>query len=50
MTIEEAVKAIDIHYRRVLLSGPCEGYEVRQMEKALNVLKEELSKAVVRKF
>jgi len=50
MKIEEAVKAVNIHYRRVLLPGPCELYEVKQMEKALEVLGEELKKAVKRKF
>ena len=50
MTIEEAIKTINNNYRRVLLPGPCEGYEVRQMEKALEVLAEELQKAVERKF
>ena len=51
MTIEEAVKTINNNYKRVLLPGlPCEGYEVRQMKKALEVLSEELQKAVERKF
>lgn len=50
MTIEEAVRTINNNYRRVILPGPCEGYEVRQMEKALELLTEELKKAVERKF
>lgn len=50
MTIEEAVRTINNCYRRVILPGPCEGYEVRQMEKALKLLTEELKKAVERKF
>jgi len=51
MTYEEAVKAINTNYRRVLKSGQCcEGYEVRQMQKALAVLEEELKKAVKIKF
>ena len=51
MSISEAVKAIVNNYERVLTPGrPCEGYEVRQMEKALEVLSEELAKATEAKF
>lgn len=42
--IEEAVRAVNAHYYRVLIGDCYEGYEVRQLEKALKLLLEEVDK------
>lgn len=50
MTIEEAVKAVNSNYRKVLYPGPCEPYDVMWLEMALGTLLDALRKASCDKF
>ena len=42
--IEEAVKAVNAHYMRVLIMDCYEGYELRKLQAALSLLLEETNK------
>lgn len=41
--IEEAIKTINLTYKRVLIANLYEGYEYRKLEEALRILTEELN-------